>query len=131
MGWTFYNSSGQILTTTDTPLRVSTEASSATPTINTDLVEAHSITELAVAITSMTTNLSPVPGSGSTPVNFQKLIVRFLDNGTNRAISWGASFSSKGGTLPTTTAASKLLTVGLIYNTATSDWECVASVEQA
>jgi hypothetical protein len=33
--------------------------------------------------------------------------------------------------LPTTTAAAKLLTVGLIYNTVTSRWECVASVEEA
>jgi len=126
MGWTFYNSSGQILTTTDTPLRVSTEASSATPTINTDLVEAHSITELAVAITNLGTNVS------GTPVNFQKLIIRFLDNGADRAIAWNSSnFLSKGATLPTTTAASKLLTVGFIYNTVTSRWECVASVNEA
>jgi hypothetical protein len=125
MSWSFYDSSGKLLTSAAVPLRVSTEVSSATPTINTDLVDAHSITELAVAITSMTQNLS------GSPVNFQKLIIRFLDNNTNRAISWGASFTSMGVTLPTTTAADKLLTVGLIYNTVTSDWECVASVEEA
>ena len=126
MGWTFYNSGGQILTTTDTPLRVSTEVSSATPTINVDHVDAHSITELGVAITDLGQNVS------GTPVNFQKLIIRFLDDGTARAIAWNSSnFLSKGATLPTTTTLSKLLTVGLIYNTVTSRWECVASVNEA
>jgi len=126
MGWTFYNSSGQIMTTTDTPLRVSTEVSSATPTINVDHVDAHSITALAAAITDLGQNVS------GTPVNFQHLIIRILDDGTNRAIAWNSSnFLSKGATLPTTTAAGKLLTVGLIYNTVTSRWECMASVEEA
>ena len=105
-------------------LRVSTEASSATPTINIDNVDAHSITALATAITSMTTNLS------GTPTNFQKLIIRFLDNATGRAITWGASFEDNGVALPTTTTASKLLTVGFIYDTASSKWGCVAVADE-
>jgi len=104
--------------------RVSTEASSATPTINTDNVDAHSITALATAITSMTTNLS------GTPTNFQKLIIRIKDNGTARAIAWGASFEAKGVDLPTTTTISKVLTVGFIYDTVTSKWGCVAKSEE-
>lgn len=100
--------------------RVSSETSSATPTINTDNVDAHSITALAIDITSMTTNLS------GTPTNFQKLVIRFKDNGTARAITWGASFEDAGKALPTTTVISKLLTVGFIYNTVTSKWGCVA-----
>lgn len=105
--------------------RVSSEASSATPTINSDNVDAHSITALAVAITSMTTNLS------GTPTNFQKLIIRIKDNGTARAITWGASFEAKGVALPTTTVISKVLTVGFIYDTVTSKWGCVASAQEA
>lgn len=105
--------------------RVSTETSSATPTINTDNVSAHSITALAAAITSMTTNLS------GTPVNFQELIVRFKDDGTGRAITWGASFEAKGVALPTTTVANKALTVHFLYDTVTSKWGCVASVQEA
>jgi lipoprotein-anchoring transpeptidase ErfK/SrfK len=105
--------------------RVTTEVSSATPTINTDNSDMHSITALAVAITSMTTNLS------GTPVNGQKLIIRFKDNATNRAITWGASFEAKGVDLPTTTTASKVLTVGFLYDTVTSKWGCIASVEEA
>jgi len=105
--------------------RVSTEASSATPTINTDNVDAHSITAIATDITSMTTNLS------GTPTNFQKLIIRIKDDGTARGITWGASFEAKGVALPTTTTISKVLTVGFIYDTVTSKWGCVASVEEA
>jgi hypothetical protein len=104
--------------------RVTTITSSATPTINTDNCDAVTITALAADITSMTTNLS------GTPSNFQKLIIRILDDGTARAITWGASFAAKGATLPTTTVVSKLLTVGFLYNSVTSKWDCVAAVQE-
>jgi hypothetical protein len=104
--------------------RVTTIVSSATPTINTDNCDAVDITALAAAITSMTTNLS------GTPTNFQKLIIRIKDNGTARAITWGASFDSRGATLPTTTVLGKITTVGLIYNTTTSIWGCVAVAQE-
>lgn len=105
--------------------RITTISSSATPTVNTDNCDAVTITALTTAITSMTTNLS------GTPKNFQKLIYRIKDDGTGRAITWGASFASRGVTLPTTTIASKVLTVGFIYNTVTSTWDCIASAQEA
>lgn len=114
----------ETLTNKRITLRVGTAASSATPTINTDNYDAYSITALATAITSMTTNLS------GTPTNFQKLIIRVKDNATARAITWGASFEDAGVALPTTTVTSKLLTVGFIYNTVTSKWGCVAVVNE-
>lgn len=104
--------------------RITSITSSATPTINTDNCDAVTITALAAAITSMTTNLS------GTPVNFQKLIIRFKDDGTARAITWGTSFEAKGMVLPTTTVISKVLTVGFIYDTVTSKWGCVASAQE-
>jgi hypothetical protein len=106
-------------------LKWSSETSSATPTINTDDVDMHSITALATAITSMTTNLS------GTPRNGQKLIIRIKDNGTARAITWGASFESRGDTLPTTTVISKRMEVGLIYDSVAAKWGCVAVVREA
>lgn len=118
-------SSTHTLTNKRVTPRVGTTTSSATPTINTDNVDAFSITALATNITSMTTNLS------GTPTDFQKLLIRILDNGSARTIAWGASFASKGATLPTTTTANKLLTVGLIYNSVTALWECVAVAEEA
>ena len=104
--------------------RVTTITSSANPTINTDNCDAVTITALAEAITSMTTNLS------GTPVNFQKLIIRIKDNGVARAITWGAKFVAKGVSLPTTTVASKCLTVGFLYDTVAAVWGCVAKVQE-
>jgi len=115
----------QTLTNKRVNPRVTTEVSSATPTINTDNTDLHSITALAVAITSMTTNLS------GTPVNGQKLLIRILDNATGRAITWGASFVAKGAALPSTTTASKLLTVGFIYDSVLATWGCVAAADEA
>ena len=104
--------------------RVTTIASSATPTVNTDNCDVVTITALATAITSMTTNLT------GTPTNFQTLIFRILDNATGRAITWGAKFEDRGVALPTTTTSSKLLTVGFIYDTVDSIWGCVASADE-
>lgn len=123
---------GTVVGTTDTQTltnkritnRITTITSNATPTVNTDNCDAVSITALATAITSMTTNLS------GTPNNFDKLIFRILDNGTARAITWGASFVAKGVALPTTTVINKLLTVGFIYDTVAATWGCVASVQE-
>lgn len=105
--------------------RVGSTGSSATPTINTDDYDTYSITALAANITSFTTNLS------GTPTNFQKLIIRIKDDGTSRTIAWGASFASRGAVLPTATTISKVLSVGLIYNTVTSTWDCIAVAEEA
>jgi hypothetical protein len=101
--------------------RVGSTASSATPTINTDSYDQYNITALAAAITSMTTNLSGTPTDG------QKLMIRFKDNGTARAITWGASFQSSGvATLLATTVINKTHHVGLIYDSAAAKWTCIA-----
>lgn len=105
--------------------RTTTETSSATPTINTDNTDIHTITALAADITSFTTNLS------GTPVNGQKLIIRIKDDGTARAITWGASFASRGATLPTTTVLGKYHYIGLIWNSTASVWDCVAAIVEA
>jgi len=118
------------LTSTDTltnkriTARITTITSNANPTVNTDNCDAVTITAQAADIASMTTNLS------GTPTNFQKLIYRIKDDGTARAITWGASFEAKGVALLTTTVISKVLTVGFIYDTVTSKWGCVAAVQE-
>jgi hypothetical protein len=115
--------SGSYLTGRIAP-RVTTITSSATPTINTDNCDAVTITALAAAITSFTTNLS------GTPNNFDKLTIRIKDDGTARAIAWGASFEAKGVALPTTTVISKVLTVGFIYDSVSAKWGCVSSAQE-
>lgn len=105
--------------------RVTTIVSSATPTVNTDACDAVSITALAVAITSMTTNLT------GTPPNFGKLVFRIKDDGSARAITWGAKFAARTTALPTMTVAGKVLVVGFFYDTVPAVWGCVASGSEA
>lgn len=113
------------LTTTLTNKRITkrvttTNAPGATPTMNTDNNDMYVFTGLNAAITSMTTNLS------GTPVNGDMLRVAFTDNGTARAITWGASFEASGTVaLPTTTVISTRLDVVFAWNATTSKWRCV------
>ena len=105
---------------------ITSETSSATPTIDVDVADVHRITALATNITSFTTNLS------GTPYHGQKLIVEILDDGTGRTIAWGASFRSTDvGVLPTATTANKLLRVGFMYDSVDSVWDCLAVAEES
>jgi len=113
----------QILTNKRITPRVGTEVSSATPTINTDNYDVFSITALATAITSMTTNLS------GTPTNGDKLLIRIKDDGTARTIAWGTSFEAGNTALPTTTVANVTLSVGFIYNSVDSKWACETPIK--
>jgi len=103
------------------PRTLVTNAPGATPSTDTDALDFVHFTGLNTAITSMTTNL------GGVPTQAQKLWLAFTDNGTARAITWGASFENGPATLPTTTVASTRLDVGFIWNTVTSKWRCVAA----
>ncbi|WP_313673292.1 hypothetical protein [Mycolicibacterium sp.] len=67
-------------------------------------------------------------GLSGTPVDGQKLMIRIKDNGTARAITWGASFQSSGvGTLLATTVINKTHHIGLIYDSAAAKWVCIAA----
>lgn len=105
--------------------RVTTITSSGTPAVNTDNCDAVTITAQAAAITSMTSSLS------GTPANFDMLMYRIKDDGTARAISWGASFASRGSALPTTTVISKVLYVLFVWNSVTSTWDCISTAQEA
>lgn len=114
-------SSTNTLTNKRVTRRAPSVTQSATPTINTDNTDVAHITALAQAITSMTTNLS------GTPVEGDMLRVDITDDGTARAITWGASFEASGNvSLPTTTVVNVRLDVGFFWNTVTSKWRCVA-----
>lgn len=100
--------------------RFITTTQSATPTINTDNTDIASITGLAQAVTSFSTNLSGTPSAGD---YFQ---IQITDNGTARALTWGAKFASTTITLPTTTVISTLLRVGFQWDTVAAVWQCIA-----
>lgn len=67
-----------------------------------------------------------------TPQNGMAMLLRVKDNGTARAISFASGYSNVSGLdTPTTTVANKLLTIGAIYNSATSKWEIQGINQQA
>jgi len=101
--------------------RIGTVASSVTPAINTDNFDQFNITAQAAAITSMTSGLTGTPTDG------QPLTVRIKDNGTARAITWGASFVAGGATPLATTAVSKTHLVQFIYDSTAAKWACIRS----
>lgn len=100
---------------------LATAGPGATPTIDTDTYDVVHLTALAAAITSMSTNLTGTPVDGDT------LRISFTDNGTARAITWGADFEASTVALPTTTVISTRLDTGFFWNTETSKWRIVAS----
>lgn len=85
-------------------------------------------------ITAQAGSLTMNADSGS-PVNDQKIIFRFKDNGTARALVWttgsSKSFRAIGVTLPTTTVVNKTLYVGCIYNSNDQRWDVVAVAQEA
>jgi hypothetical protein len=92
-------------------------------------------TGTTITPTSATTNQYTVTalGSGATiaapsgsPTDGQKLIIRIKDNGTARALTWNATYTERGTTLPATTVVGETLYVGCIYNSAASVWDVVA-----
>lgn len=115
----------QTLTNKRNTSRITSIGSSATPTVNTDNCDCVTITALAAAITSMTSSLT------GTPVNFDQLEYRIKDDGTARAITWGASFVSGNATLPTTTVVNKALHVWFEYDSVQAKWVCVGTGSDA
>jgi hypothetical protein len=98
-----------------------TTATTLTPTVAT--VDIYAYTALGSALT--------INAPTGTPVDGDKLLFRILDNGTARTISWNATFTAIGVTLPTTTTASKTTYVGCIYNANNTRWDVVAVTTQA
>jgi hypothetical protein len=106
--------------------RIGTIASASTITPTGDTVDQYNVTALAAPATI----LAP----SGTPTDGQKLIIRFKDNGTARALTWtttSGAYRAVGVTLPTTTVLSKTLYIGCLYNAADAFWDVVASAQQA
>ena len=97
-----------------------TSAATVTATSLNDLVK---ITAQAAALT--------LANPTGTFAEGQALIFRIKDNGTARAITFGANFRAVGVTLPTTTTISKTTYVGCIYNSTDTKFDVIASLTQA
>ena len=103
--------------------RVVTAASTATLAPDISAGDQYNLTAQAAALT--------VSAPIGTPVDGNKLIFRILDNGTARAITWNATYTAIGVTLPTTTTVSKTTYVGCIYNANNTRWDVIAVTTQA
>jgi len=96
-------------------------ASSLTPSVAT--ADVYAYTALAVGLT--------INAPTGTPVDGDKLIFRILDNGTSQTLTWNATYTVIGVTLPTATTASKTTYVGCIYNANNTRWDVIAVTTQA
>jgi len=102
--------------------RTSSTASTATLTPDISANDQYNLTAQAVGLT--------VAAPTGTPVDGNRLIIRILDNGTGQTISWNATYTVIGVTLPTTTTANKMIYVGCIYNSTNTRWDVVALTTQ-
>ena len=103
--------------------RVSSTASTASITPDISSFDQYAVTAQAAALA--------INAPTGTPVDGNKLVFRLLDNGTPRALTWDATYTVIGVTLPTTTTASKTTYVGCIYNANNTRWDVIAVTTQA
>jgi hypothetical protein len=108
------------------PRAVAAGATSGTLTPNGDTTDVFNAFGLTGAITVATPSGTPVDG--------QRLMLRFEDNGTGRGITWtgtSGAYRAVGVTLPTTTVATKITYVGCVYNSTDVFWDVIAVATQA
>ena len=102
---------------------VNTQATATVLTPAIDTVEIEDITALASDLT--------INAPTATLTDGLKLIVRILDNGTSRNLTWDSFYREIGVTLPAATTIDKLLYVGCIYNADNNTFDVVAVKTQA
>jgi hypothetical protein len=123
--------SGTIVGTSDTQTltnkridpRVSSAASASSLTPDVSAFDQYAYTALAANLT--------INAPTGTPVDGTKLLFRILDNGTSRTLTWNATYTVIGVTLPTSTTVNKTTYVGCIYNAAVPRWDVIAVTTQA
>lgn len=103
--------------------RVSSTASSATPTPNADTDDEYILTALAAGATFA------VPSG--TPTQGQAMFIRIKDNGSAQTLAFNAIYRAIGVTLPTTTVISKTMYIGMIYNSTDTKWDVLTVAQEA
>jgi hypothetical protein len=103
--------------------RVTSAASASTLTPDISASDVYAYTALAAGLT--------INAPTGTPVDGDKLMFRLLDDGTSRSLTWNATYTVIGVTLPTATTISKTTYVGCIYNANNTRWDVIAVTTQA
>jgi hypothetical protein len=102
--------------------RTLSTASTATLTPDISLYDQYNLTAQA----SILTVAAPI----GTPVDGNKLIIRILNPGTGYSITWNATYTVIGTTLPASMPPAKMIYVGCIYNSTNTRWDVVAVTTQ-
>ena len=121
--------SGTIVGTTDTQTltnkrvtpRIQSVASASTITPTGDTADQYEVTALAVPAT--------IAAPSGTPTDGQRLMLRIIDNGTSRALTWtttAGAYRARNVLLPTATVASSQMYVGCVYNSADGYWDVLS-----
>lgn len=112
----------QTLTNKRVDPRVSSSASASSVTPDVASYDMYAYTALAANLT--------INAPTGTPVDGTTLLFRILDDGTSRTLTWNATFTAIGASLPTATTASKMIYVGCIYNVANTRWDVISVATQ-
>lgn len=99
-------------------VRTQSITSSASITPPADDVDQYNVTALAIDA-----QLSNPTG---TPTNGQKMMIRILDDGTPRTLTYDSQYRAIGVTLPSTTTSSKTAYYECIYNSEDAMWDVIA-----
>lgn len=114
-------SDAQTLTNKRITARVSTAATTATLTPNSDSFD-------CVELTALTSNLTIAAPTG-TPVNFQRLTIRITDNSSSHTLTWNAIYNDIAAQLPASSGGTATPNyIGLEWNSNTSKWDVLAFI---
>lgn len=106
---------------------------SGSTSISTNTTITPTIGVIQYNVTALASSATFAAPSG-TPTDGQKLMLRIKDDGTARSLTWTTSsggYREIGVVLPTSTTATKILYIGMIYNSIDSFWDVVAVSVQA
>lgn len=99
--------------------RISTAASTATLTPDVNSYDIVAVSAQAQALT--------IAAPSGAPTDGQRVTIRLRDNGTARALTWNAAYSSwDGSAFPTTTVIGKTMIYEFVWNAGTSKWDLLA-----
>lgn len=72
-----------------------------------------------------------IDNPSGTEAEGQGFVIAIKDNGTARAITWGANYRAMGAALPTTTVLSKWMYIPVMYNATDDKWDVFAASNEA
>lgn len=114
--------SGTFAMTSDLDETVQSFTSTSTFTHNCDTYSAGKVTAQAVTL-----NMAAPTG---TPTDMESFIMKIIDNGSAKSISWDAAFRSVGATLPTTTVGGKVMSLVFLYDSDATKWDLMSIANQ-